>query len=171
MAGVFPITHVDQVALIVRDLDASMRRYWEMLGIGPWKVYTYGPPLVRDMTYRGRPHNYRMRLALAFTGSLMWELIQPLSGESVYTEHLDRKGEGLNHVGVFVPSLDEGIAEAKAHGYTVLQSGRGYGKLGDGGYAYLDTESSFGMIVELIEIPKERIPAEAEYPPPKATSL
>jgi methylmalonyl-CoA/ethylmalonyl-CoA epimerase len=161
----FPVTQVNQIALVVRDLDASMRHYWELLGVGPWKTYTYGTPLVRDMTYRGKPQEYRMRIALAQVGAMMVELIQPLSGNNIYVEHLDRKGEGLHHVGVFVPSFDRAVADAQRQGFSVLQSGRGYGKLGDGGFAYLDTEATLGLILELIEIPRERVPAEAEYPP------
>jgi glyoxalase/bleomycin resistance protein/dioxygenase superfamily protein len=166
MEGVFPVRHINQVALVVRDLDASMRHYWELLGIGPWKVYTYGPPLVPHMTYRGRSQPYRMRLALAQVGDLMLELIQPLEGDNIYAEHLERKGEGLHHVGVFVPSFDQAVAEATRKGYAVVQSGWGYGRRGDGGFAYLDTEASLGTILELIEIPQERVPPEAEYPPP-----
>lgn len=160
-----PLRQINQVALVVRDLDAAMRRYWETFGIGPWKVYTYGPPLVREMTYRGKPQEYRMRLALAQVGSPVLELIQPLSGDNIYVEHLDRKGEGLHHVGVFVPSFDEAVAEAQRQGFSVLQSGRGYGRHGDGGFAYLDTEALLGMIVELIEVPRERVAPEAEFPP------
>jgi len=160
-----PLTQVNQIALVVRDLDAAVRRYWEMLGVGPWKVYTYGPPLVRDMTYRGKAQEYRMRLALAQMGPLVVELIQPLSDRNIYVEHLDRKGEGLHHLGIIVPSLDQGVAEAERQGFTVLQSGRGYGRFGDGGFAYFDTEASLGVILELIEVPRERVPPEAEYPP------
>jgi methylmalonyl-CoA/ethylmalonyl-CoA epimerase len=163
--GSLPLTQVNQIALVVRDLDATMRRYWELLGVGPWKVYTYGPPLLRDMTYRGKAQEYRMRIALAQVGPLMIELIQPLSGDTIYVEHLDRKGEGLHHVGVFVPSFDEGVAEARRQGFSVLQSGRGYGRFGDGGFAYLDTEASLGTILELIEIPRERIAPDTEFPP------
>lgn len=165
MGSVLPLTHVDQIALVVRDLDAAVRRYWETLGVGPWRMYTYGPPLVREMTYRGRAQEYRMRLALAQVGSLVIELLQPLSGDNIYVEHLDRKGEGLHHVGVFVPSFDEAVAEAQRQGFAVLQSGRGYGRHGDGGFAYLDTEALLGVIVELIEVPRERVPPEAEFPP------
>ena len=160
-----PLMQVNQIALVVRDLDAAVRRYWEMLGVGPWKVYTYGPPLVRDMTYRGKAQEYRMRLALAQMGPLVVELIQPLSDRNIYVEHLDRKGEGLHHLGIIVPSLDRGVAEAERQGFTVLQSGRGYGRFGDGGFAYFDTEASLGVILELIEVPRERVPPEAEYPP------
>jgi hypothetical protein len=162
---VLPVNQINQIALVVRDLEAAMRHYWEVLGIGPWKVYTYGTPLVRDMTFRGKPQEYRMRLALANVGAMMVELIQPLSDHNLYVEHLAQKGEGLHHVGVFVPSFDRAVAEARRQGLSVLQSGRGYGKLGDGGFAYLDTEATLGTILELIEIPKERVPPEAEYPP------
>jgi len=165
MGNVFPVTRFNQIALVVRDLEATMRQYWDLLGIGPWRVYTYGPPLVPIMTYRGRSQSYRMRLALADVGDLMLELIQPLSGESIYAEHLEQKGEGLHHMGVFVPVFDEAITEALSLGHTVIQSGRGYGRWGDGGFAYLDTQEALGMILELIEIPRERVPPEAVFPP------
>lgn len=163
-----PLTQINQIALVVRDLDATMRRYWESLGVGPWRVYTYGAPLLRDMTYRGKAQEYRMRLALAPLGSQVIELIQPLSDHNIYVEHLDRKGEGLHHVGVFVPSFDRAVADARQQGFSVLQSGRGFGRLGDGGFAYLDTEAALGVILELIEVPKERVPPESEFPPPLA---
>ena len=156
---------IHQVALVVEDLDEAVRRYWTLCGVGPWRIYTYQPPLVKDMTYRGRRHDYRMRLALAQMGDLMLELIQPLCDANVYTEHLRAKGPGLHHVGIIVPSVEEAVAEAARGGLSVLQSGRGYGLQGDGAYAYMDTEALLGMIVEFIEFPKERVAPEAVYPP------
>jgi len=156
---------IDQVALVVEDLDEAVRRYWERFGIGPWRIYTYQPPLVKDMTYRGRRFDYRMRLALAQMGDVMIELIQPLSEENVYTEHLKQKGPGLHHIGIVVPSVPEAVAEAAKSGLEVVQSGRGYGLNGDGAYAYMDTQDLLGMIVEFIEFPKERVAPEAVFPP------
>ena len=159
----FPLKSINQIALVVRDLDEAMRRYWNDLGVGPWRVYTYQAPLVKDMTYRGRRQDYRMRLALAPLSDVTIELIQPLS-DSIYTEHLQRKGEGLHHVGVTVPSLQEAVLSAAKLGFRVIQSGRGYGRGGDGGYAYLDTEDYLGMVVELIEATAERPVPEQVYP-------
>ena len=45
---------VMQVAYIVRDLDAAMKRHWEVCGMGPWDIYTFEAPKVRDYMYRGR---------------------------------------------------------------------------------------------------------------------
>lgn len=141
-----------------------MRRYWERLGIGPWRIYTYEAPMVKEMTYRGRRQDYRMRLALAQAGDITLELIEPLSDDNIYVEQLKRKGPGLNHVGVIVPSVVDAVAEAAKSGFAVLQSGRGYGLRGDGAFAYLDTEEALGVIVEVIEVPKERRTPKAVFP-------
>ncbi len=39
---------IRQVALVVRDLDAAVRHWWDVLGVGPWTVYTLAPPRLRD---------------------------------------------------------------------------------------------------------------------------
>ena len=33
-----------QVAMVVRDLDAAMKRHWDVFKIGPWDIYTFDPP-------------------------------------------------------------------------------------------------------------------------------
>ncbi len=151
---------INQISLIVENLDDAMRRYWQF-GIGPWHIWAF--PL-KNMTYRGRADDYRMRLAVADLGGLMLELIQPLSQEGIYAEHLRRKGPGLHHIGILVPSLDEAVSGAAEAGIKVLTSGRGLGRHGDGGYAYLDTQNVLGMIVEVIEMPKEFVVPDAVYP-------
>lgn len=142
---------VDQVAVVVRDLDAAMKRYVDQLGIGPWDVYTYGPHLLHTMTFRGEERPYVMKLALAMVGATMYELIETVEGPNIYEEFLAERGEGLHHLGYYVESIDAAIDEMAAKGYALLQSGRGFGVDGDGAYAYFDTERDFGCIVEAIE--------------------
>ena len=118
---------IDQIAVVVRDLDAAMSRYAKELGIGPWDVYTYGPQRLWKMTYRGVEQPYAMKLGLAFVGPTMYELIEPLDqGATIYQEFLDERGEGLHHLGYYVADIDDAIAEMEARGYPVLQSGRGF---------------------------------------------
>lgn len=155
---------INQVGFVVKDLDQAMKAYWENFGIGPWKIWTYGSPLVKDTTFRGRPEDFHMRIAIAMVGDVMIELIQHLDGHSVYKEYAQRAGQGVQHLGVFVDSIAEAVKEAEAAGFKVIQSGRGYGATGDGGFAYLDTEDELGTIFEFIEIPKVRRPPERIYP-------
>ena len=156
---------VDQVAVLVEDLDRAVETYWKLLGIGPWRLYTYRKPFVPTMSYRGRPGDYGMRVGLATAGPLIVELIQPLAGESIYAEFVSKHGFGLHHVGIVVTDLRAVVAEAEAAGWSVVMSGAGYGLDGDGAYAYLDTEESLGITIEDIELPKRRAEPARIYPP------
>ena len=155
---------VDQVAVVVRDLDAAMRRYSDQLGVGPWDVYTYGPHRMHTMTLRGETRPYVMKLALAFIGTTMYELIESVDGPNIYEEFLAERGEGLHHLGYYVESIDDAIAEMETKGYALLQSGRGFGVDGDGAYAYFDTELDLGCIVEAIERPRTMPEPERRFP-------
>jgi methylmalonyl-CoA/ethylmalonyl-CoA epimerase len=158
---------VAQVALVVEDLDRAVEAYWKMFGIGPWHIYTYGKPLVKRMTYRGQPGEYRMRIALSYVGPLRIELIEMLEGDTIYADFVAEHGYGLHHLGVLVEDMEVAIAQANAAGFEVIQDGAGFGLDGDGHYAYLDTEREIGTTIELIQRPRRRVPPERIYPPPE----
>lgn len=154
---------VGQVGIVVRDLDASLERYSALWDLRPWHCWTYGPEIVPELTLRGAPADHAVRIALCGSGPQM-ELLQPLRGPCIQQEWLDEHGEGVHHLGIHVPSLDEGLAAMAQDGYEPVQLGRGYGAGGDGGYAYFDLRSLLGLYLELIEVPRERVPPERVFP-------
>jgi catechol 2,3-dioxygenase-like lactoylglutathione lyase family enzyme len=156
---------IAQVAILVPDLEAAMTHYYEDFGIGPWHIYTYEKPLVREMTYRGEPADYAMKIGLSYFGPMRIELIQPLRGDSVYADFIEEHGYGVHHFGLLVDDMPSALAQAEAAGYTMTMDGAGFGRDGDGHYAYLDTEGRLGVILELIERPAGRVPPEAVFPP------
>jgi len=161
--GELPIKLGDvlQVGLVVRDLQESMEAYWKLLGIGPWKIYTYAPPALRETTVRGTRAEYSMRLAHAQAGPTQLELIEPLEGPSIYKEHLAAKGEGLHHIQSRVEEdIGAVLAAFAARGIGVLMSG----KFGEGEFYYLDTEPMLGVVYEIFQR-KSRPAPEAVYPP------
>ncbi len=160
---------IAQVALVVPDLDRAVEAWWTRLGIGPWHFYTYGKPLVKSMAYRGQPTEYTMRLALANIGSLRIELIEAVSGSTVYDEFIKKHSYGVQHFGLLVEDMPSALTEAAAAGYEVTMEGSGFGLDGDGHYAYLETEDLLGVTLELIERPQRRHPPEKVYPPPDAS--
>jgi hypothetical protein len=109
-----------------------------------------------------------MQLALAQVDSMMWELIEPLEGESIYAEFLREKGEGLHHVISTTGDFDQAITSFQRQGINVLQSGRWHSVK----YAYMDTEEMLGAIMELVHTPEEFIfpPPETTWPPSDSTS-
>ena len=136
---------VIQVAYVVRDMEKALKLYWEVFEIGPWMVYTFAAPLMRDSIVRGKPSNHSYLLAVTRHLDVQQELVQPLSGDSIYTEHLKKKGEGIHHVKLFYPDLSAARARFAALGYHEIQSG----KVDDNEFYYLDTEADFGYVIEL----------------------
>ena len=156
---------VAQVALVVEDLDKTVENYWKLYGIGPWYFYTYGKPLVKRMSYHGEASEYKMRIALSYLGPLRIELIELGEGDTVYADHVREHGYGVHHFGILVEDMEAALAEARAAGVAMLQDGAGFGRDGDGHYAYLDTEGEIGVMLELIERPEGRVPPDKIYPP------
>jgi hypothetical protein len=71
-------TDTMQIGIVVPDLDAAIRTYQEVYGIGPWEIVELGPDDAEDARIYGRPVEWRSRAALAMVGRVQWELIQPL---------------------------------------------------------------------------------------------
>jgi methylmalonyl-CoA/ethylmalonyl-CoA epimerase len=155
---------IKQLATVVYDLDAAVRRWTEDLGIGPWTGYRLQPPGLKEMHYHDTAVEFSFRHAFAWQGELQFELIQPLEGPSIFADHLERHGEGLHHVGRFVKDHAAAVVEAQAAGFELIQSARGYGAEGDGAFVYLQ-RPDIPIIVELIDAPRVRIQPEFVYPP------
>jgi len=154
-------TETLQVALIVRDLDAAMRTYFDEYGIGPWSVYEFDSDNVRDMRSRGEPVAWSWRLAVAQVGQVQWELVEPLDGDSIYAQFLSEHGPGLHHVGVAVASYEDALAEAARRGQDVLLGGEYKGI----DFAYLATDDDLGVITEIFSgAPGEDQQPDATYP-------
>jgi methylmalonyl-CoA/ethylmalonyl-CoA epimerase len=157
------INKVLQVCVVVKDLQKSMEMYWNVFGIGPWKIITFQPPALHNTTMRGKPEAFTMKLGLAQIGNLQWELIQPLTGNSTYKEFLDKHGEGLHHVAVDVGDFDQAVASMKKHGIGTLMTGQ----MPADSFAYMDTEKVLGTIIEIYKRSPDfkPNPPEAVYPP------
>jgi catechol 2,3-dioxygenase-like lactoylglutathione lyase family enzyme len=139
---------IDQVALVVEDLDDSMKRYHQILGIGPWTVFSFEPPELTDTTYRGEEVEYGMMLAIADIGDTMLELIEPTISPNIYRDYLDEHGEGLHHVGYFSwnkSEIYEVIDKFDQADIPILQSGHYVGT----DFWYFDTADELnGLIFE-----------------------
>jgi methylmalonyl-CoA/ethylmalonyl-CoA epimerase len=150
------------VGLVVKDSEATARRYWEEFGIGPWRLYTLDPSNTPGLTFRGKPVQHAFRAALARIGDVTLELIEPLSGASVYTEHLATHGEGLHHLAFAVDDYDQTHEQLTSRGYAELQHGRPFDV---NEYSYFDTTPTLKFITELYS---EEAP-EKPFPPPERT--
>ena len=155
-------TETIQIAIVVRDIEATMRTYVHDYGIGPWDIYEFNPDTVQDLREDGEPVERSWRLALSQVGQVQWELIQPLDEESIYARFLAEKGEGVHHIGVAVKSYEDTIAALAEKGRRVVLGGE-YNGLN---FAYLSTDEDLGLITEIFSgAPGAEQKPDAVYPP------
>ena len=153
---IIAINRARQICFVVHNLDQSMERMWANFGIGPWKVNlrdqnsANAACQITDMVYMDKPARFSYRVASAtLEAGLIIELLQPLAGESTYSDFLQRHGEGLHHIGWhFVDSADElqKVTETmEQSGFPCLQSAKTFVSM----VRYFDTTSVLGAILEV----------------------
>ncbi|MGD0780267.1 MAG: VOC family protein [Dehalococcoidales bacterium] len=145
-AGKSTFTRLVHIGVVVRDMNKTIARL-EALGIGPFKPRIL-PPDAKE-TYRGKPFipNQRVTIQITQIGNMELELIQPINGESPHQEFLDKKGEGIQHLGFIVDNLQEDVKRLTTKGSEILLTAQ---FKGGGGVAYLDLDTA-GLIVELVQ--------------------
>ena len=88
-------TDTMQIGIVVPDLDAAVRTYRDVYGIGPWEIFEIGPENSQDVRLYGQPVEWRGRAAITMVGHVMWELIQPLDDNGLFARFLAERGGGV----------------------------------------------------------------------------
>lgn len=140
---------VCQNGYVVRDIEAALKHWTDVLGVGPFYYIDRVP--VDHFTFRGEPSDVELSIALANTGDMQIELIQQRNdAPSMYREFLDAGNEGLQHMSYWSTNYQQDYDRLIAQGYKVGQEGQIGGP--DGRFVYFDTEAHSGTVIELSDI-------------------
>ncbi len=145
MAGVLPGA-VRQVGYVVNDLDDALAHWTGTLGVGPWfKI----PNLVLDdCDYRGQTVSTEISFAIANSGEMQFELIQPQGDTpSCYSEFLAEGTAGPHHMAWWTEDFDATLERATRQGWEQIQSGDAMGTR----FCYFDGAQR-GALAELMEL-------------------
>ena len=140
-------TTLAQVAIVVRDIEASAKRYAEILGLPVPNIIVTEPGSQVQQTYRGAPSDAQAKLAFFSLGQVQLELIEPIGRPSTWQEALDAKGESVHHLAFWVDGMQKSVDFLKQHDIPMVQRG----DMGEGQYAYFDAEGPLGVTLELLE--------------------
>ncbi len=137
---------VDQISYAVENLERALPHYETLFG----RFRVSEAPL-KDVTFRGKQIDCRLKLAIAQSGPIEIELIEVLEGETPHSEYVRAHGEGLHHVRFRVEGIDEKIAALEADGFETLF----YKRFGPTvAFAYAETPAALGpSLIELLEMP------------------
>ena len=140
---------VAQNGYVVRDIDAALRHWIDVLGVGPW--FYFERVNVDWFRHRGAESSPDLSIALANSGDLQIELIQQRNdAPSMYREFLAAGREGLQHMSYWTTDYQALYDRAVGLGYPVGQEGQIGGP--QGRFAYFDTEAHPGTVVEISDV-------------------
>lgn len=133
-AGV--LTEIDHVAIAVVDLDAAVAWYQSMFGA--------------TVAHRERVESDGVEEALLKVADSYIQLLTPLSADSPVARFLDRRGEGLHHVGYRVTDVAASLATLQAEGARVIDTVPRPGSRGTT-VAFVHPKAAFGTLIELVQ--------------------
>ena len=146
-----PFSVLHHLSLVVRDIDAAVR-FLESLGIGPFFDY---PPM-KEYTRLQVPDEegfFNTVIKCAMIGPVQLQVVQPGQGRSIYKDFLEKKGEGVFHLGFVVDDIERSEAEVRAMGLEVISSGR---RDNGSGFAYFDTVDQCGVTLLVRQSPSAK---------------
>lgn len=134
--------HIDQIAIVVRDVEASIEKFGAAFNWGPFFI-GYGEDTI---PYRGELTQYRVKLAFTMVGDMEVELLQPLEGRTPHHEVLAERGEGLLHLRLVTDSVEDSLAHLAALGIEPIFGYKAHGKWVN---VYVDSHAFCGVRAEL----------------------
>lgn len=135
---------VHHIGMVVADRDATIARYRNELGLGPFQTF----PGQLQVNVRGADTRFGLGIGFVWLGNIMLELLEPLDDRSPHAEWLAEHGEGVHHFGYFVESIAEQLGPVKEGKLTWLLDDA-TGPENVPAWGYLEGAAG-GMVIELI---------------------
>jgi hypothetical protein len=107
------------IGIVVRSIEETGSIYKALLGVSEWhswEVEREGLPV--NPTTAGK--RGRVRIAYGRAPGQTIELLEPVSGTTIWSEFLRERGEGVQHIGVWTPNLTGALNEALDRGATIM---------------------------------------------------
>ncbi|MGH2666394.1 VOC family protein [Flavobacterium sp.] len=143
-----------QIAWVVKDVEKSKNFFQKMLGVANFSPTFTTRFKEYDGTYYGEPSDAENLVAMTYSGGTFIELIQPLSGKSIFKDYIDNNPTGgVQHIAYSTPvaNLDKVISDFENNGFTVVSSfDTPIAKI-----VFFDTRNEIGVFTEIMGITEE----------------
>ncbi len=131
---------ISHIGVAVADLDEAIERYRKLTGDSSPKIETIADQKVKVAIFSGDDVSVGGRI----------ELVAATSPDSPVARFIERRGEGLHHVCIYVDDLDARLAELKAAGIRLIDEMPRTGAEG-GRIAFVHPSAGNGVLIELEE--------------------
>ncbi len=130
------LTEIDHVAIAVRDLEAAIA----------WYRVTFGA----DVAHREIVDHDGVEEALLVVADSFIQLVAATRDDSPVARYLERRGEGLHHVGYRVADCAAALQAVKDRGGRAIDEHPRPGSRGTT-VAFVHPSAAFGTLIELVQ--------------------
>ena len=130
------LTEIDHVAIAVHDLEAAISYYQRAFGA--------------IVDHREVVESDGVEEALLKVAESYIQLLTPTRPDSPVAKALEKRGEGLHHIGYRVANCADALAQMIAAGATPLDKAPRPGSRGTT-VAFIHPKGSFGTLIELVQ--------------------
>ncbi len=135
MAGML-LTEIDHVAIAVNDLEAA--------------IAYYADTFRATVAHREVVESDGVEEALLAVADSYVQLLTPTRDDSPVAKYLERKGEGLHHIGYRVADCAVALQAVKDQGHRVIDEAPRPGSRGTT-VAFIHPKDAFGTLIELVQ--------------------
>ena len=130
------LTEIDHIAIAVKDLEAAMAYYQNAFGA--------------TVDHREVVESDGVEEALLKVAESYIQLLTPTRPDSPVAKAIEKRGEGLHHIGYRVNNCAEALAAMIAAGATAIDKAPRPGSRGTT-VAFMHPKGSFGTLIELVQ--------------------
>jgi methylmalonyl-CoA/ethylmalonyl-CoA epimerase len=130
------LTEIDHVAIAVNDLDGAIAYYRETFGA--------------EVDHREVVESDGVEEALLKVADSYIQLLTPTREDSPVAKYLEKKGEGLHHIGYRVADCGAALESVKTQGHRVIDDAPRPGSRGTT-VAFIHPKTAFGTLIELVQ--------------------
>jgi hypothetical protein len=140
-----------QIAWVVKDIKAAEKFFRDTIGISSFGETAVIRSQDFEGTYYGKRADTASLVSMAYAGGLFIELIQPVSGLSIFQDYLDANpAGGVQHIAFSVPiaAFDQAVSGLADKGYPmVAEYNTSIAKI-----VFFDTSKDIGVMTEIMGI-------------------
>jgi methylmalonyl-CoA/ethylmalonyl-CoA epimerase len=128
------IEKIDHIGVAVKDLEATAKFYRETLGLHVGEIFSHG----------------EMRGVFVDIGGVEFELLANANPESAIAKHIEKKGEGIQHVAFQVDQIEKEMERLKGKGISFIDQKPRSGAR-DSQIAFMHPKTTHGILMELVQ--------------------
>jgi methylmalonyl-CoA/ethylmalonyl-CoA epimerase len=137
------LTRIDHVGIACRDLEARIAFYESTFGLTVASLEVNEAQGVREAM---------LQVADGPAGASYLQLLEPLGPDTPVGKFLERRGEGVHHVGYGVANITAALAAIGATSVRLIDERPRHGSMG-AAIAFLHPSDVGGVLTELVQSP------------------